>query len=361
MKRFVAWAGAVLGVLLLGFVAFFFWASSGGLSEEKLATTKGYPAEATAPGDTVTVMTYNIGYLSGMTNNEPVVRSDRLFTSNMDQAVALLRADDPDVVGFQEIDFGGARVKRVHQLDTLGTRLGYPMAAQAVNWDERYLPFPYGRPAVHFGRTISGQAVLSRPPIRQHTRTVLSRPPNPFFRDAFYLNRLAQTTVIDVGGRPLAVINLHLEAYDVETREKQAREVLALYNRLTAQSLPVLLIGDFNSEVTGADDASAANSDRPTDETARLLLNETGLRAVFPDTVEGTPPATFPADAPTRKIDYILYPPEQFVPVDRTVRCGTPSPPSDHCAVVASFRFRSSPADWPAPNALPRLDTLLTD
>jgi hypothetical protein len=128
MKRFVAWAGAVLGVLLLGFVAFFFWASSGGLSEEALATIKGYPAEATAPGDTLTVMAYNIGYLSGMTNNEPVVRSDRLFTANMDQAVALLRADDPDIVGFQEIDFGGARVKRVHQLDTLGTCLS-PTAA----------------------------------------------------------------------------------------------------------------------------------------------------------------------------------------------------------------------------------------
>jgi len=363
MKRFFGWTGAVLSLLLLSATLFFFWASSGGLAEEELAEIKRYPAEATTPADTVTVMSYNIGYLSGMTNNEPVVRSDSLFAANMSQAVDLLRTAAPDIVGFQEIDYGGARVKHVHQLDILATQLGYPTAAQAVNWDERYLPFPYGRPAVHFGRTISGQAVLSRSPIRQHARTVLSRPPQPFFRDAFYLDRLAQAVMVDVGGRPLAVINLHLEAYDVDTREEQAREVVALYDRLTARDIPVLLLGDFNSEMGRADPPSSANASRATDETTRLLLNETGLRPVFPDTTDrlNTPPSTFPADAPSQKLDYILYPPAHFTPVSRAVQCRSPSPPSDHCAVVASLRLRTGPDQWPAPKRIPSLDTLLVD
>ncbi len=364
MKRFFVGAGAVVGGLLLVFVAFFFWASSGGLPEDELAQIRQYSAEpaSTAP-DTVTVMTYNIGYLSGMTNNEPVVRPDSLFTSNMEQAVDLIRDADPDVIGVQEIDYGGARVGHVHQLDTIATRLGYPTAAQAVNWDERYLPFPYGWPSVNFGRTISGQAVLSRHSIRQHKRTVLPRPPQPFFRDAFYLDRLAQVVVIDLGGRPVAVVNLHLEAYHTGTREKQIRRVRALYDRLVGANVPSLVIGDLNSELPIADDTATTANRTSADGTMRTLLGDTSLRLAFSDSTyrEGPPPATFPADAPAQKIDYILYPPDLFAPVTRHIQCGAPSPPSDHCAVIASFRLRKSVAEWPAPADIPPLDTLLTD
>ncbi len=365
MKRFFLGAGGVLAVLILAFALFFFWASSGRLSEDELAQIRQYPAEpASGTPDTVTVMTYNAGYLSGMTNNEPVVRSDSLFAANMEQVLALIRRANPDVIGVQEIDYGGARVGHVHQLDTIATRLDYATAAQTVNWDERYLPFPYGWPSVNFGRTISGQAVLSRYPIHQHDRTVLPRPPQSFIRDAFYLDRLAQTTVMDVGGRPLAVVNLHLEAYHVGTRQKQAREVKALYDRLTAQNVPVLLLGDFNSEMTGSNDVSSSNSQAiAADKTMRLLLNETSLRPIFPDTTDraGDPPATFPADAPTQKIDYILYSPDRFTPVSRQVQCDAPSPPSDHCAVSAAFLLRTSATGWPSLNDLPPLDSLLTN
>ena len=362
----------MLGVLLVALLLFFFWASTGRLSENQLTQLRHYPAEpASGTPDTVTVTTYNIGYLSGMTNNKPVVRSDSLFVANLDQAVGLLRRVDPDVIGFQEIDYGGARVRHIHQLDTLATRLGYATAAQAVNWDERYLPFPYGRPAVNFGRTISGQAVLSRHPIRQHVRRVLSRPPQPFFRDAFYLDRLAQIAVIDLGGRPLVVVNLHLEAFHTGTRAEQARQVRALYDTLAARDIPTLVLGDLNSELSvergvGSRSENRAETDagarQAADETMRTLLDGTPLRPAFPDSTDrtGSPPATYPADAPDRKIDYILYTPDLFTPVDRQIQCGAPSPPSDHCAVTATFRLRTTPTEWPAPQPVPRLDTLLS-
>ena len=360
MKRTLTIAGTILGALVLSVIVFFFWASSGRLSNDELAQIKQYPtAPTSAAPDTLTVMSYNIGYLSGMTNNQPVVRSDSLFAANMNQAVTLIRDADPDVIGIQEIDYGGARVGHVHQLDTIATRLGYPTAAQAVNWDERYLPFPYGWPSVNFGRTVSGQAVLSRFPIRQHVRTVLPRPPQPFFRDAFYLDRLAQIAVVDLGGRPLAVMNLHLEAFDTDTREKQAREARTLYDRLVAENIPTLVIGDMNSELP----AAAADTTGPTDETMRILLDDTTLRPAFPDSTHrtGTPPATYPADAPDRKIDYILYPPDLLAPITRQIQCDAPSPPSDHCAVTASFRPRPSLLDEETPNDLPRLDRLLAN
>jgi endonuclease/exonuclease/phosphatase family metal-dependent hydrolase len=281
------------------------------------------------------------------------VRSDSLLAANLDQALGLLRRAAPDLIAVQEIDYGAARSGYVQQLDTIAAQLGFAEAAQAVNWDVRYLPFPYGRPAVHFGRTVSGQAVLSRYPIEQHHRYVLARPPQSFVRDAFYLDRLAQVAVVDVGGRPSAVVNVHLEAFDADTRERQAETVNRLYDRLAATDLPVLLLGDFNSPLP--------DSIGSTGRAVELLLADTDLRPVFPDSSGRPLPGTYPADAPTRTIDHIFYSPAHFTVAARRVQCGAPSPPSDHCAVTASFRL-SEPADTgPTPGALPPLDSLLAD
>ena len=356
MKRFFAVAGSVLGLVLLVLAGLVLWASSGRLPEDALAQTTRYAAapDTTAP-DTVTVTTYNIGYLSGMTNNRPVVRSDSFLAGNLTQALGLLRTADPDLIGFQEIDYGAARSGYVHQLDTIGARLGYAAAAQAVNWDERYLPFPYGRPAVHFGRVVSGQAVLSRFPVRQHARIVLARPPQWVGRDAFYLDRLAQVALLALGDRPLAVINVHLEAFHTPTREQQARTVNRLYDRLAAQGLPVLLLGDFNSPLPDAAGRAAEDADR----TMRILPADTDLRPVAPDTAARAQPGTYPADAPARTIDHVFCSPAHFSVADRQVQCGAPSPPSDHCAVTASLRLTEPAPGTPSMDTVPPLDTLL--
>ena len=350
--------GASAGVLVAGAVLFVLWASSGRLAEEELAQVRTYgPVPSAVAPDTLTVTTYNIGYLSGMTNNEPVVRPDSLFYANMDQAVRSLRAFSPDLMGLQEIDFGGARAAHVHQLDTLSTRLGVPTAAQAVNWDERYLPFPYGRPAVNFGRTLSGQAILSRFPIRRHVRNVLPRPPQPFYRKIFYLDRLAQVAVVDLDGHPLALINVHLEAFHVGTREEQARVVNALYRRLDRAGVPTLLLGDFNSRLEANAPASEGRSGRSvaTDEALRVLLTNTDLRPAVAAMPGDTARATFPADAPARRIDYIFYPPRFFEATSAQRWCGAPAPPSDHCAVIASLVPTSSVDRWPSHEAVPAL------
>jgi endonuclease/exonuclease/phosphatase family metal-dependent hydrolase len=358
MKRFLAIGGSLLGVLLVGLVLWVAWASTGRLPADELAQTKRYDAAPPqSPPDTLTVTTYNIGYLSGMTNNKPVVRSDSFLAANLERALSLLRAADADLIAFQEIDYRAARSGYVQQLDTIARRLGYAAAAQAVNWDERYLPFPYGRPAVHFGRTVSGQAVLSRYPVRNHARKVLTRPDQWIGRDVFYLDRLAQIALLDLGGRPLFILNVHLEAFDQTTRETQAREVRAYYDRLVDTGIPVLLLGDFNSELQ-----PDSGGPPPADSTLHILLHDTELRTAIPDSVRVTmtPGATFPADNPTRKIDHIFYPPDAVERVDQHIACGAPSPPADHCAVTASFRLVAPPA-WPSPETLPQLDTLLVE
>lgn len=346
MRTTLRLVGTAIVVLLVGLVGVFFWASGGRLPDEALADTTRYGPADPAP-DTLTVATYNIGYLSGLTNNEPVVRAERLFTNNMEQTVGLLRDTRPDVVGLQEVDLGAARSFYKHQLDSLATRLPYAAAAQAVNWDVRYLPFPYGRPAVHFGRVLSGQGVLSQLSIHTHRRYVLPRPPQPFYRSAFYLDRLAQVALLDGGDRPLLVINVHLEAFHQPTRVEQARAVRALYDRLARPGLPVLLLGDFNSEWPSArPDTAGSQSTAAADSTLPLLLHDTSLRAASPHSAARAAP-TYPANAPTQTIDHILYSSDAFTPVDRSVRCEAPSPPSDHCAVVASLALDSTAAAPP--------------
>jgi len=345
MKRFFSISGGVLITLLLAVVAFFFWASGGHVDTEAEQQIKTYHEAPPGGADTLTVLTYNIGYLSGMTNNRPVNPPTSLFRENMGAAEALIREVDADVIGFQEIDFGASRSYGIHQLDTLAARLGYPMAAQATNWDERYVPFPYWPPAVHFGRMHSGQAVLSRFPIQTHRAFALVRPPRPFFSDAFYLDRLAQVAVLTVDERPLVVINVHLEAFDGETRQQQAGQVRALTEAYMNADVPLLLIGDFNSVFPDA------VADLPSGERSRFRSDATmdtvqvdGLAPGHSSAAGEAPPGTFPADAPSRKIDHILYTTRWMTPVARSVRCGpSGDPPADHCAVSLTVAF--SPPD----------------
>ncbi len=346
----IAFALAVLLVVLAGF---FFWASAGTLAEEDYAVVTAYDAPFATPRDTFTVITYNLGYLSGMTNNRPVAASARLFADNMDAAAALIRRAGADLAAFQEIDFGAARSFDVQQLDTLARRGGFAASATAVNWDERYVPFPSINPRYHFGRVRSGQAVLSRFPIRRQERVVLARPeqvmsyPPPLNRlaRAFYIDRLAQVVAVDLG-RPLVLINVHLEAWDIPTRERQAAQVRALYQRLAAEQ-PVLLVGDFNSLLPRSKESTLVPAERrayfDADRTIETLLPGTGLREAVPDSLYRTREAatfTVPAEAPTLKIDHIFYNPGQIEMIDAYV-VGGPEQPSDHRAVVMRFAFKS--------------------
>ncbi|HHP7238189.1 endonuclease/exonuclease/phosphatase family protein [Longibacter sp.] len=316
---------SVLAVVAVG-AGLWFWASSGTLSSDELAQTRTY-AEADSVSDTLSVMTYNIGYLSGMTNNLPVERDRALFDSNLASAIDMLDRVDPDVIAVQEIDFDAGRSFHVHQLDTLARRLSYLTAAQAVNWDVRYLPFPYGWPSVHFGRVLSGQAILSRYPIVDHRRQVLAKTSRPYVSRVFYLDRLAQVADVVIGSDTLSIVNVHLEAFEQPVRETQAAEVRELVAPLLASGRPVLLVGDFNAV---PDDAS--------DETLRRVTSGLSLNRAMPDTTQHA--GTYPGDDPKRLIDHIFYATERIVPIGTRIDCGPPdAPPSDHCAVTMTFRL----------------------
>ena len=71
--------GISLGVLIFAVVIFYFWASSNAYPREKYAEVVDYPVSAPTNKNEFTIITYNIGYLSGLTNNQAVDRNKKLF------------------------------------------------------------------------------------------------------------------------------------------------------------------------------------------------------------------------------------------------------------------------------------------
>ncbi len=126
---------ASLGALTLALVVFYLWATSGSYPRENYTAIFNYDVGTAnaKDGNTLSVVSYNIGYLSGLTNLEAVQRPKALFDENLAQAIATLRPLNPDIVALQEIDIASKRSYEVNQLDALAKALGLSHAGLAIN------------------------------------------------------------------------------------------------------------------------------------------------------------------------------------------------------------------------------------
>jgi endonuclease/exonuclease/phosphatase family metal-dependent hydrolase len=228
------------------------------------------PLPRPTAGAPLRVMSYNI----------------RSGNGNLDGTAAAIRASAPDVVALQEVDVHWAgRSGFVDQASALGERLG-----MQVRFTRIYqLPgASAGQPPREFG-----VALLSRYPIvrsRDDTLTRLStQEANPV---PTRMPGLLEAT-LDVRGTPVRVFNTHLDyRSDPRIREQEVSEVLAY---IGASAGPTLVFGDMN-----------AKPDAP--ELQPLLRR---LRDAWP-TAAG-PGFTYPADAPSQRIDYVLVSPHFHV------------------------------------------------
>ena len=324
MKRFLK--NLVVAILSVGFlfVIFFFWASAPTLPFESYESV-GKLENAMAPQNdsTFSIVTYNIGYLSGMTNNTTAEKPKSLFDGNLELVKSQVKKVNPDIIALQEIDYKANRSHFVNQ-ETELVNLGYPFYATAINWDERYLPFPYWPPKMHFGKVISGQSIVSKYPLKDHKREVLQRVVDaPFYRDAFYLERLAQVAKVTLNGRDVVIINVHLEAFDKPTRMNQFKEIEAICQTYKDR-FPVLLLGDFNSKYR--DESSGIQS----------LLNNAELGCAAIDTTIGN---TYNSKDPHKRIDYIFYTKHSIEELEGRVLHEF-GEASDHLPVHMKFRLK---------------------
>lgn len=327
MKQFIRFLLITIVVLLIAIVAFYFWASSPQLSEKEYSKLITNNYEQKIDNDSIySIVTYNIGYLSGMTNNLAVEKPKSLFDTNLKKVTKLFDSLNVDIIAFQEIDFAATRSFKVNQQNEIA-KLGYNYIAQAVNWDKTYMPFPYWPYATQFGNMLSGQSIISKYPLADHERIVLERvADDPFYRNAFYLERLAQVTKATIEDKEVVLINVHLEAFDKPTRAKQFKFVLELFKKYASQQ-PTILLGDFNSP---AQDSKA-------------LINQLfetpniGNAAFNKDAIENT----FDSRKPNKRIDYIFYTKNSIEYLNGKVLTEF-GQTSDHLPVYMEFRLKQS-------------------
>ncbi|MEM9945160.1 MAG: endonuclease/exonuclease/phosphatase family protein [Cyanobacteria bacterium P01_D01_bin.36] len=340
MKLFLKLLGLLVGIPTVGTVLFFWWASAGTADKQTYADTFAYDAPSATPQDSYTIVSYNIGYLSGLANNTTERPEQSLFTANQEKAVAALQAVNPDIVGFQEIDIEAKRSYGVNQVEALAKALGMRESAIAVNWDKNYLPFPYWPLSAHFGKIFSGQAIISRYPIENNSRIVLERVADKnFVFKAFYLDRLAQVSRIEIDGKTLVVISVHLEAFDEATRVRQTQFVRSLAED-HAKTNPVILMGDFNSALNRPTFVSAqGDTYEETQFSIKEILSSERLTSAVPQENWTGKNATFPADSPEYKLDYLFYTPDTLEVLTTQV-LSSAGEASDHLPLMMQFRFK---------------------
>ena len=80
MKKLFKVLGRILVLLIVAAVFFFFWASSPTMDENEYQQLITNQFEDATDNDSIySIVTYNIGYLSGMTNNRAVAKPKELF------------------------------------------------------------------------------------------------------------------------------------------------------------------------------------------------------------------------------------------------------------------------------------------
>jgi len=316
---------ALVGVFFI-LVGFYFWASSPNLALNKYNELGISDYQSEVSNDSVhSIITYNIGYLSGMTNNLAVEKPRSLFEQNLNKVIYELKKTDADILAFQEIDYDSKRSYHVNHQNEIA-KLGYHFTGQNINWDKKYLPFPYFPFSMHFGKVISGQSVLSKYTILGQERIALQRDQsNPFYYDSFYLDRLAQIVKIKIQDKILVLINVHLEAYNSETRAQQMQKVKDLYLKYYLD-FPTILLGDFNSDIN-VPDASIK---------LLLKLPNTGCAALE----SSKPQNTFNSQSPTERLDYILYNKDYIEEVNAKV-LDRFQQASDHLPLLMKFKFKA--------------------
>src|SRR5215207_9748441 len=218
------------------------------------------PARATPAHGRVRlrVMSYNIHVGIGMDKQLDLAR-----------IAEVIRRHRADIVGLQEVDSGVERTGRVEEIRELARLTGMDYAF-AHNLD--YQGGQYG------------VAVLSRFPILaiDHRRFANRRE-----RERRGFIRVE----VEVGGRRLNFVTTHLDYQLLEGRIFETEQLLKALEEVRG---PLLVVGDFNEE--------------PPDGAYEMMLKasfaDAWTQAGGQDAAAGL---TYPADKPTKRIDYVFY------------------------------------------------------
>lgn len=217
-----------------------------------------------------------------------------LVRTNLDRIAAVIRAEAPDIVCLSEVVMDSGPVQ-IDQVEYLARAAGFARHAAAENYS-------FGLP---FFRIRSGNAVLTNFELRS-LEVVQLAGARPFWSPTN--NRRALLVELEIGGAWLLAASIRNDSFDLANNLVQVVEILARIG-----DRPALVAGDFNAEPG----------------TAPMERWLAGGRFVG----FAAEPATYPAHAPTRRLDHVLAPASWRVIDQRVVETGV----SDHLGVVVTF------------------------
>lgn len=321
-----------LVIIIISFISFYVWATSGEFnSDEERYFIYSDNNSNYIEKDTFSIMTFNIGYLSGMTNNKAIERTQELFDNNEESLIELLNKESVDILAMQEIDFSSSRSFEIDQFKSILNEGEFNHGAKALNWDKHYVPFPNWPLHLQFGKIQSGQALVSRFPILNNDVEILVKPiDQPFYYNDFYLDRLIQTTKLSLNGKELTIMNIHLEAFSEKTRALHLEQVFKRFKEAAAQG-PSILLGDFNESVFPLESSLMSPFYNQSNFGEAISLNRLSENA--------KEHFTYSAESPKVKIDYIFYS-SNFIEMLQAKTISETKLLSDHLPVMMRFRLK---------------------
>lgn len=196
---------------------------------------------------------------------------------NLQKIVEELRAMNADLVALQEVDVHWhARSGFVHQAAELAQALGVEMRFAPIY----RLPGDSGRPMREFG-----VALLSKHRIESARNDSLTRLSTQHANATPARMPGLLNAIVNVRGTRINVLTAHLDyRADPAVRQAQVSEIL----RILSDTMRTILAGDLNA----------------TPDAAELQPLFARLSDVWPP--NDSPGYTYPASAPTKRIDYIL-------------------------------------------------------
>ena len=252
----------ILAVLVGLVAALLIWLTATQLNvkTETAVVTHGENSTASfAPGDSVSILTWNVGYAGlgeesdfFMDGGKQVrAPSKAIVEKNMDGIVSTVKELDADFTFLQEIEADpSTRSYGIEEAERMRTETGLD-TAHARNYKCAFVPYPI--PPI--GKVSSGIMTLSTAPIASAERIAL---PSPFKWPVSVANlkRCLMPVYIDLEGTDaqLVLVNLHLEAYDDgEGKAAQTAALKSFLEQEYAKGNYVIAGGDFNQSFSNVD------------------------------------------------------------------------------------------------------------
>lgn len=160
-----------------------------------------------------------------------------------------VRAENPTLAFFQEVDTNGDRSFHVNEVNWLRRSFADYSNVYAQNYDSAYLFYPLTRP---IGSAKSGLVTLAKAKMTDSIR--YSLPIDTDFNKFMDLDRAISVTHLPVeNGKQLAVINLHLSAFtkNAKVRRDQINKLFAKMKAEAANGHYVIVAGDYNHDMLG--------------------------------------------------------------------------------------------------------------